>query len=147
MGQHVPALGQNKEAIWRKFGRSMSNAWEDFGLSGETARQIARRDKNRDADHIGQTNERRLLPTRGQVRGPLFCAPHFTAIFQVNRCSVLHTSSQRAALDFAPHCVFHTSVLPLPRPSPAQGNPPRWLSSPKVPLPPRKDFGKNEQRH
>ena len=58
---------------------------------------------------------------------------------------MLHTSSQRAALGFAPHCVFHTSILPLPRPSPAQGNPPRWLSSPKEPPPPGKILAKTSK--
>lgn len=69
------------------------------------------------------------------------------AVWTYEKRSAVRSPTQRAALDFAPHCVFHTSILPLPRPSPAQGNPPRQLPSPKEPLTPRKDFGKKEQRH
>lgn len=89
----------------------MSDAWEDSGQNGEAARLTTRREGNRDDDHIGQTNERRLLTTRGQVRGPLFCAPHFTAIFQMNRCSALHQPSQRAAYAIAARCVGLRTAL------------------------------------
>lgn len=89
----------------------MSDAWEGSGQNGEAARLTTRREGNRDDDHIGQTNERRLLPTCVQVRGPLFCAPHFTAIFQMNRCSALHQPSQRAAYAIAARCVGLRTAL------------------------------------
>ena len=132
----------------------MSDAWEGSGQNGEAARLTTRREGNRDDDHIGQTNERRLLPTCVQVRGPLFCAPHFTAIFQMNRCSALHQPSQRAASAIAARCVGLRTALRFSYVHAAittsiactrKSAPPASLPQ-RASAPPREDFGKNEQR-